>query len=205
MRTYPSLIFSDTTRARLAALKRRQPRRARALSKKMTQLAARPVAECWVENSWQEDLATHLLLARTLPDQKIAVVCCELDLGCLGLRETIIEPETSREQLRQWRTSLFSRPVDCFPSLGRKIIEHAVEFASMAGFEPPADFIPTFAFYSTIDITRQKAPVVCGVEGKPLLRPREQDDLATLRRKLDAAVGGPPAYTIQLPVGGEVR
>jgi len=199
LRTYPSLIFTDSTRARLAALTRRQPRRVRVLTRELTRLATCPITECWIEGTWQEDLASRLLLARKLPGGDFAVVCCDLDLGCLGLREATISTRTAGEKLRQWRRELFAAPVDCFPSLGRKIFEHAVEFASSSGFEPSPEFVPAFAFFSTIDIRRQRAPVSCGVDGKPLLRPRAGDDLASLERKLAATVGKPPAYILQVP------
>lgn len=193
------MIFTDATRARLAALTRRQPRRVRSLAREMTRLATCPVAECWLESTWQEDLATRLLLARKLPGDRFAVVCCDLDLGCLGVRSAEISPNTSAEQLRRWRRELFVSPADGFPSLGRKIIEHCVEFASLAGFEPVPEFVPAFAFFSTIDATRQRAPVTCGVDGRPLLRPVRGDDIAALERKLASTVGAPPAYILSHP------
>lgn len=170
-----------------ARLARRQPRRHRLLTSQLQRRARLPVLECWANRSWQEDLATWLLLARLQPNGAITCALLELDLGGFGAREVLLKQDLARSALAQLRAEHFPQLADVQPNFAKKMLEAAVMFSAHLGFEPPAAYLGAAALFSTLNSAQPAAQVVCGVRGDALLRLRPSQHRAHIARRLTLA------------------
>jgi hypothetical protein len=110
----------------------------------------------------------HAIIARKLPDGRIAVGFFLLDVFCLGVKNaffTVASPEEFEEILadrfRQPRLESVS------PAYARKLVEGAIAYARDLGFEPHRDIRDASVVLGDIDPNACTETFTFGKDGKP--------------------------------------
>jgi len=162
-----------------------------------------PLLECLIAEKWQDTAQiSQVLIARNAPGGRIAVGSFVVDLGCLGVKNTMSHVFESDYEYRQVRGSFLFRQsmVPCDLNLAAKVIAEAVAYARSLGFEPHRDY------RRAVPILGDANPHECrvtiplgGQEGKPLFFAGPYDNVARVIATLDQSVG-PDGYHLLVPL-----
>jgi hypothetical protein len=173
------------------------------------------IVGCWVSPGWRAGLgaAEHpdwpageadesaeaaeadaglvaVLVAREHRYDKVSVCGWLVDVYCRGVRDVLGPRAVAGREL----PAFVERYFDGFPGaaveapieLARHLVWGAVEYARGLGFEPAPDFEPSTGHLGALDGT---SDITFGKNGRPTFVQRPQDDAASVRRTLEAAVG----------------
>lgn len=155
------------------------------------QAADLPVDECLISKGWQKRGLAHILLARRAPDESLVVAGYYVDTLCVGLKDTAVMTDLTREEYEQQvKPTVFNDPVElepCEPSSVRALIEGAIEFAGRFGFRPNKRWKQTHRLLEGI-VASSDIPEF-GREGKPCLVLRAGQSLEGALRRLERVVG----------------
>ncbi len=111
----------------------------------------------------------HVIIARILPDGRIAASLFLIDAYCLGVKDafiTVKSPLVFNAMIE--RSPASSRLEEVTAPYARKLIEDAIAYARDLGFEPHRDFREAAVILGDIDSGECSETFTFGHEGKPL-------------------------------------
>lgn len=196
-------MSKDPRRAQKAALKRRQREKEvrEELARKKAQAAAAgrdtvarasdlPVADCVISKGWKERGLAHILVARELPTGKLVAAGYYVDVLCVGLKNTALLPNVSREDYEgSVKPNLFNDPVEfepCAPGLARAVVEGSIAFAGTYGFRPNKRWEETRKILEGLEGFEE---VAFGRDGRPCVILRKGENVAGVLARLERTVG----------------
>jgi tetratricopeptide (TPR) repeat protein len=170
-----------------------------------------PLGDCLIDRSWREHGRPLIVITRREPDGGIALGSYEVDMWCVGLRDTTCGvglPE--RAYLSELRKDLLGEDdmVECPEDLAYTIIHGAVEFAGRFGFRPHAGFRRSRHLLPPKGSFVARQDVEFGRDGKPFYVPDPEDDVDNILERLaalgdgnygtalDGSRGGPPVELV---------
>ena len=152
-----------------------------------------PVLEALVPvNLWVEGMGA-LVIARQMPDGRVAFANFLVDTYCLGVKNAaykIASPIEYRAMKAELNRVGRQRPVA--PEMFAKLIADAVEYARAIGFEPHPDFDPAQLLLAGIDTSACTDRFEFGKVGKPFYVQGPHDSPArasAIAAKVQAAGG----------------
>ena len=125
----------------------------------------------------------YTVLARTLPDGRIAAGVFLVDAYCLGIKDaflTVQSPFRFKEIIEEIFHDTGSKSVD--PAYVRKLLDGAIAYARDLGFDPHPDFRDASVVLGDITTTECDAEFTFGHEGKPFYISGPHHSEATARR-----------------------
>lgn len=147
------------------------------------ELERSPIHAAYVQNSIFSQGIGQALLARTLPDGRIAAGVFLVDAYCLGIKDallTVQSPFKFEETIERLFTGGEYESVA--PAYARKLLDGAIAYARDLGFEPHPDFHDTSVVLGDITTTECDTEFTFGHEGKPFYISGPYHSEATARR-----------------------
>lgn len=143
-------------------------------------------------NLWTQGIG-NCIIARQLPDGRIAFANILVDTYCLGVKDAFCQIVS----LLQYRTmkaevERVGRMKATTPERFAKLIFDAIDYAAVIGFEPHPDFYPAELLLAGIDTSACTEQFEFGKDGKPLYIQGPRDSparVATITAKVQAAGG----------------
>lgn len=127
----------------------------------------------------------YALIARRLPDGRIAAGVFLIDAYCLGVKDAFFmlqSPSEFEDIVRTRFGHANLEPVE--PAYARKLIEGAMAYARDLGFEPHRDYRDASLVLGDIDPAACDVTFVFGKDGKPFYISGPYDSYAKIRRVL---------------------
>jgi hypothetical protein len=125
----------------------------------------------------------HSIIARKMPDGRIAAGIFLLDVYCLGVKDaflTVLPPEEFDEVIAdRFRQS---RLESASPAHARKLVDDAIAYARDLGFEPHRDFRDASVVLGDIDPSACTETFTFGKDGKPSFIAGPYESEARIRR-----------------------
>lgn len=125
----------------------------------------------------------HVVVARTLPDGRIAAGVFLVDVYCLGIKDAFLmvqSPLRFGETIEEIFHETEVKSVD--PAYALKLLDGAIAYARDLGFEPHPDFRDASVVLGDITTTECDAEFTFGHEGKPFYISGPYHSEATARR-----------------------
>lgn len=124
-------------------------------------------------------------LARTLPLGEVAASFFLIDAYCLGIKDAFFAV-TPKVKFESQMASLGhnDRLIDIEPSVARKLLHDAADFAGSYGLPPSEGFAEAEAIFGDIEMADQTFEF--GKDGKPFFISGPNDSPTRIRRILDA-------------------
>lgn len=148
-----------------------------------------PQGSCQVGAHFQDSLMAQVYFTRPRGDGNYLFAGFVVDLGCLGVKDTIIETCMSRSRLDEFRARSPEPMTSISFDYGAKIVEAGVAYARELGFEPHEDFERARLIYADANPENSDEPVECGKDGKPIYAPGPYDNVEFILWKLNAQLG----------------
>jgi hypothetical protein len=153
-----------------------------------------PIYECLVNKGWEESKMADVIVARTHVNGNVTLGLYQVDLFCLGVKDTLYAFNIPIHEYRDKFTPSngefeFDR-IDY--NLAHNIIFAGVDFATDIGFDPHKDFLKTTQYLLEEDDENvELVGVECGYNGKPAVVRGEENSKECLKiiAKLDYLVG----------------
>ena len=183
----------------------------RTLADQVADAAPEPaVVGCWVSPGWQAGLAIEarpdwpngddsengpaglvaVLVARAHHYGKVSVCGWLLDVYCLGVKDILGPRAIVGHELLGFVEGYFdgyaTPPLPAPIELARHLVWGAVEFARGLGFEPAAGFDAAATHLGPLT---EKGAIRFGRDGRPVYVQGPRDDVPSILRTLEAAVG----------------
>ncbi len=164
-----------------------------------------PIHECLIGESWKEEGLAHIVIARRQPDGLIAFGVFLVDTGCLGLKSTSCNANSSSAKYQQEvRDPLgaLDALVPCPLALAHEIIYGGIEYAQRLGFEPDRDFrLSRHLLEPRERFEEEKTGVEFGRDGMPFFVSGPDDNVEKIMATRERTVGeGNFRYIV--PTGG---
>ncbi|MFQ5637528.1 MAG: tetratricopeptide repeat protein [bacterium] len=128
-----------------------------------------PIFECLITEEWEEAGFANIVIARKHKNDHITCGIFQVDLLCLGVRETIYGFNFAPSEYENF-IELYDQEedlVECEYALAHNIIYGAVEFASKYGLQPHKDFAVTQYLLEKEDETIESLDIEFGEDGQP--------------------------------------
>ncbi|GHT05836.1 hypothetical protein AGMMS49525_13550 [Bacteroidia bacterium] len=109
-----------------------------------------PIYKCWINDDWVESRFAQIVIARQHANENITFCLYLVDLGCLGVKDTVYDSNISLEELEELIKKIGAdvKMDDTLSySMAHNIIYAAIEFAEEFGFKPHKDFTQTTQFF----------------------------------------------------------
>ncbi len=133
------------------------------------ELERSPVHAAYVADTILAQGIGDVIIARNLPDGRIATSHFLIDAYCLGVKDAFITVKSPREfSTLISRSSASSQLAEVTAPYARKLIEDAIAYARDLGFEPHRDFREAAVILGDIDSGECSETFTFGHEGKPL-------------------------------------
>ncbi len=128
-----------------------------------------PIIACMIpENLWQDGIG-QLLIARRMPDGRVALVILLVDTYCLGVKNALCKllgPAHFQEHVTGLKRNTGAYR-DVAPEYLAKLVYDAVAYARAIGFEPHPDYRVASLLLAGIDASRCLENFQFGKDGKP--------------------------------------
>ncbi len=132
------------------------------------------------------------MIARQGPSRLVGLVMFLVDIGCLGVKDTVATlrgPSEVKEMIKKLVRERDLKPVP--PELARGLVEGAVEYARLLGFPPHSDYRKASLIWGDIKSASIDGNYQFGRDGKPYYccgpfenAARQQEILRTLERNV---------------------
>lgn len=153
-------------------------------------IAVSPIYACRIQNCLETEGIAQAVLARELPDHRLATAILLVDSYCLGIKDAFYKILTRgeyQEIMDGLENSGSTRALD--PAAFKLLIDDAIAYARRLGFEPHRDYFKGDFLFQAIDTSQCQERFTFGSEGQPLYicgphdnAERQRQILATLRR-----------------------
>lgn len=165
-----------------------------------------PILECLVSTEWEETRMPTVVIARNHTNGTITVCTYLVDLGCLGVKDSMFLFNVTMPKYSDLKEKISSgiemTEVD-YP-LAHNIILAGVEYAAEFGFKPCKEYESVTKFMLEEDSEEiELIEIECGTDGKPLYVQGPFED-TTRARQIIAQLektAGPGNYHFILNVG----
>ncbi|WP_352421912.1 hypothetical protein [Proteiniphilum sp.] len=145
-----------------------------------------PIFKCFVNEGWEESSIAHVTVGRNHINGNITWCSYLVDLGCLGVKDTMYQFNVPEYEFNEYRSELEVNLdiIEIDYNLAHNIIHAGWEYAEEVGFEPHKDFLSITSYMLEED--SDDIPLVeiaCGGEnGKPVFMqgPFEDDAMAKM-------------------------
>lgn len=177
-------------RERNKRLKKARAGEARSIKGRMHRAGRSPLRECLISKDWRRSGLAQVVIARDAP-LGIAIGLFLVDLGCLGVKNTIQHDDLTRAEYDRLLEKL-SRRADfesCNPALAVRLVETGVRYAAELGFEPHEDYRLAKKMFGDIDPDACDEEIPCGRDGKPFYIQGPDDDAPAVLRQLEDRLG----------------
>ncbi len=151
-----------------------------------------PLEHCWIQDGWREDALAMIVMARRQPNGRFIVGQYLVDLGCLGLKQTLVRPDVAEGELDPGLLAEIyhdAPPVPVEPDLAHEIIYGGIRYAGELGFRAHRDFRLSRLMLEPEADHPDSGRVTYGREGKPYYVAGPYDRPAAVLHKLERAVG----------------
>ncbi|HEX3152498.1 MAG TPA: hypothetical protein VHR66_30775 [Gemmataceae bacterium] len=143
-------------------------------------------------NLWNQGIG-NCIIARQLPNGRIAFANILLDTFCLGVKDAFVEIVSLGEyQNMRAEVDHVGRLKAVSPELFAKLVNDAIDYAADLGFQPHPDFAPAELLLEGIDTSACYEQFAFGKDGKPLYIQGPNDSpgrIAIIANKVQAAGG----------------
>jgi len=171
-------------------LQRRERAEASSWKARMQRAGRWPLLECQINADFRESGLAQVLFARQGP-AGIAIGLFLVDLGCLGVKNCILDDELVQRAYDRLVENLTEREAfePCDPAFAVKVVQTGVRYAAELGFRPHPDYGAAREVFGDIahDLCRDEVP--CGRDGKPFYVEGPDDDAAEILRRLEERLG----------------
>ena len=147
------------------------------------ELERSPVRAAYVGDSVFTQGIGHVIIARKLPDGRIAAGVFLVDIYCLGVKNAFLMVQSSLEFEETIETRFDAndlKPVE--PAYARKLVDDSIAYARDLGFEPHSDFRDASVVLGDIDPGECSEEFTFGHEGKPFYISGPNHSEAMIRR-----------------------
>jgi hypothetical protein len=146
--------------------------------------ARAPIRICAVAERLLADGIGWLVLARTLPSGLVGASFFLIDAWCLGIKDAFFAINAPQRFEDQMIASNEDQPlVDIDPSVARKLLHDAADYANSFGFAPCRGFAEAEAIFGDIPMATATFPF--GKDGKPFFIAGPNESPARIRHILD--------------------
>jgi hypothetical protein len=157
--------------------------------------ARAPVKTCIVSDRLFATGMGQLVLARTLSSGMVAACFFLIDVWCLGIKDAffvLVTPQKFRDRMDEFSRQQPFNDID--PSVARKLLHDAADYAAGFGLAPSEDFAQAEALFGDIPMAMETFPF--GKNGKPFFISGPHDSPTRIRRILDTLVkrAGPDGF-----------
>jgi hypothetical protein len=193
--------------------KKKQPKQPAAMSpKRYVKEKARklPLGPCYasqdLSGSDGEKGLFQIIITRAKPSGKFAIGVYLVDVWCLGLKNTFLQPNADEDALAELVDTVSAsedQPVVAVEyAWAHHLIYGAIAYAKSLGFEPNKDFALTRYVLEPEEAIEDTFNFEFGKDGEPLLIVGPRDNgpklIATLRQTV-----GEDNFTYIMPMGGD--
>jgi len=148
-----------------------------------SELERAPIHAAYAEDSVFSQGIGHAIIARELPDGRIAAGLFLMDAYCLGVKNAFLMVQSPLEFDETIATRFDSNDLKAVaPAYARKLIDDAIAYARDLGFEPHPDFRDASVVLGDIDPTECSETFTFGKDGKPFYISGPNHSEATARR-----------------------
>ncbi|HAH22829.1 MAG TPA: hypothetical protein DCL77_03560, partial [Prolixibacteraceae bacterium] len=167
-----------------------------------------PIYECLVSSEWEEVKMCTVVIAREHVNGSITFCTYVVDLGCLGVKDSMFQFNVSviqyRDILEKLGTEMEMVNIDY--ALAHNIVLAGVEYAAEFGFKPCKEYESITKFMLEEDTDEiELIEIECGKEGKPFYVQGPFEDMSRANwiiAQLERTAG-PGNYNYILKVGDE--
>ena len=149
-----------------------------------------PLDGTWVQSGWQDQGIARVVVARSQSSTAVLFAEFIVDYYCTGVRDTSYAANVSPDAFQSEglpRLYAGTPPVAISEELAHEIIWGAVEYAAALGLRPYNRFGETQRVLEPVDNLPRTGRIQFGYQGRPLYRPRPDDNqVAVLRRLIDS-------------------
>lgn len=132
------------------------------------ELERSPIHAIYVGNSVFAQGVGHAIIARKLPDGRIAAGVFLVDVYCLGIKNAFLMVQSPFEFEDTIQTKFDENDLKAVaPAYARKLIDDSIAYARELGFEPHPDFRDASVVLGNIDTGECSEEFTFGHEGKP--------------------------------------
>lgn len=158
-----------------------------------------PIYECLVNEDWKACSMANIIVARRHTNGNVTACLYNVDLLCLGVKDTHfmfnVSMQEYRENINMLKENAPMTEIDY--TLAHNIIYAGLEFAADYGFNPHRDFTSVTRFIleeDTDDI--DLIEIECGYQGKPAYALGPHDDVQKVKSILSQLerTAGPGNY-----------
>ncbi len=153
-------------------------------------IAVSPIYACRIQESLEDQGIAQAVIARELPDYRLALGVFLIDSYCLGIKDAFYRIVTRGEYqdfVDGLEASGKTRKIE--PAALKRLIDGAIAYARQLGFEPARDYYKAELMLQAIDTSTCVEEFKFGREGKPYYicgphdsAARQHQILGTLRR-----------------------
>ncbi len=163
----------------------------RSLVARMKMAGRRPLRECLINDGWKTSYLAQVLLSRDRPGGGVALGFFLVDIGCLGVKNTIANDTLTTAEYDEFIGKLTQQEnmIPCDSAFAVKLVQTAVEYAKGAGFRPEKDYAIARGIFGDIDPNACETEITCGLDGKPYYVSGPNDDVQRILRCLEARFG----------------
>ena len=154
-----------------------------------------PIFECLVASEWEETRMSTVVIARNHINGNITACTYLVDLGCLGVKDSMFLFNVTMSQYSDLKEKVSSgiEMTEVDYSLAHNIILAGVEYAAEFGFKPCKEYESVTKFMLEEDTEEiELIEIECGTDGKPLYVQGPFEDHVKARQiiaQLEKAVG----------------
>ncbi|NQT93700.1 MAG: hypothetical protein HQ559_13150 [Lentisphaerae bacterium] len=147
------------------------------------ELERSPIHAAYVGGSILTQGIGHAIIARELPDGRIAAGVFLVDVYCLGVKNAFLMVQSPFEFAAVIETRFDVNDLKpASPAYARKLVDDSIAYARDLGFEPHRDFRDASVVLGDIDPAECSERFTFGHDGKPLYISGPHDSESMIRR-----------------------
>lgn len=158
----------------------------------MTKARGLPFGECLINDNWQEQGNASVLVSRRMPSSKLIVGMYNIDVFCLGLKNTFFNfgiANTEMEDLKKEMAARIGSISDIAVNDAHNLIYGSIDYAEELGFDPHTDFHLTEHILNPDYIDDGIDNITFGRDGKPFYIAGPNDNVTKILTVLEMNVG----------------
>ena len=158
----------------------------------MTKARKLPFGECLINDNWQEQGMASILVSRQMPSSKLIVGMYNIDVFCLGLKNTLFKFAINDKEMKDIKMEMGER-TGSYSNIDlndvHNLIYGSIDYAEELGFEPHNDFRITEYILDPENIDNGIDNITFGKNGKPFYIAGPNDNVNKILSVLQMNVG----------------